>query len=260
MNVSHIELDRVTVTEYRDFIVERLTGYYTHLDALSRAALGSIEARKMVFTALYFTSDPAWKVNLKRVLDVHNSETATAIHRARYLATAAFPDDPDVRGMFARRCEAVEHEIMALSSALNDAVTVAIAEDNLTPLRTIAAQENGALLRLLDENRAIVTEGIAQDRHFDRAGVYIGTRALQLEESGVKRSREQWRRIFAELQQDQHLHTADQSAAWEYLKYKNPHGMTADERRYFEQDLSRLKKNARELTTKIRQNGGENLS
>jgi hypothetical protein len=200
-------------------------------------------ARQMLYTALLFRADPSWKVQLKILQDKFNSEVTTGQQAARKLLS------DDSLAYVHEIIQPAEHLIMHTASRINQAITKAIGEDDGGYELQLLADKYASMANVFETHmKALGTDHLARDTRTSRAGVYIGVRANELEREGYTNVRQQWKTIYNELKANRHKLEGDQAEAWEYLEYKNPHGMRASEKRQFEQEISRLKRAAIDLT------------
>lgn len=215
---------------------QQLQHLYSITDPLTFALHVLDTKRDNIFTALLFTSAPDWKRSLKLLQDQFNSEVTNAQQLMQKLI-----NDYDLTTV-RNSVGIAQNTLLIAASELNQAINTAIANDDDSRLRQMAERTPSLADAFSTQLRSLSTDHLARDSRADRAGIYIGVRANELEREGITSVAVQWKTIFNELKSNRHKLQGDMLAAWEYFDYKRPHSMTHTEKRQFEQEISRLKR------------------
>ena len=220
-------------------------------DKLTRAQSSVWASLNAIFCSLAFTDSASWKSGLKSLIDEYNSDIVGAKNVVRELTqkyTAEFLNS-DMRAPVAEVFQKMESALLSSASAVNEAATRAIAQDDGgNALHDIASTAAPKLDEMLAEVFAsIPTEALALDRKFSSVTRYIGYHCNVLERDGITKIRQQWQTIYQRLKSRESAYKRgrddDALDALEYFRQVRPWDMLAksDELRRFEKQISEMK-------------------
>ena len=258
------------VMQSHDNMLEKMVSYaheeFTRLQAEREKLLTALmevgTALRCIFSALLFDDSEKWTEGLIRLRSQYNDRVSSAVdlvHASNIIHFELVLQQPGQEAVF----YPIERELLSTASAVNDAIRGATGDgDGGKKLHELANHSFPDIIEILEE----ITGGISTN-HFmvnyggDRGALHLAFMMIHLEDqNGIKSLEQQWKTSWQRLKSTRARAiakgkdlTGNPLAAYEYLNYKKPFDMPANERRMFEQRMSQLKKvaRARQLTTNL---------
>lgn len=170
-----------TLAAFHNDITKFLIRNHTQNQKVESALNEEYAERRSIFAALLFVGDETWETGLELLRNRYNKAASRALDEVRKFCQQR-DDDPAMVAAITR----FEQALLSNSSDINGAARKAIAEgDKGAALKQLSTQLN---VNILDDLRELVsdirTEGIATDRRFSRALVWIGWQCNKMENTG----------------------------------------------------------------------------
>jgi hypothetical protein len=200
--------------------------------------------RRIIFASLLFVGDASWATGLEILRTRYNKVAANALDLARMYKQRWSRHELEIDAQIEAGLVHLENLLLRNSSEINEAIRKAIGEgDKGAALKQLSERVDLSIIESLRELLGnIKTENLATDRSFNRALVWIGWNCNILEDrKGMKDIEAMWKTLHKRLQVNRESLTGDKLDAWHWFEQRRPYDMLPDERRRFNQEVSRFK-------------------
>jgi hypothetical protein len=229
------------------YILPAIDKAFRYFDDAKLAVRRVDEAALSIFSILDFVSDFKWKHVLKQRQDTYNNQNTSTQQILMKLANTLIDGDEEAQSKVRALYLDMKNDIIKQANGINTAINKALGHDDCGAALRALKDNNPRLAELLNERlEALRTEHIARDTKIHRAGVHIGVRAIQIEDSGITALEAQWKQIYMDLKSRRDKLVDDELKAWEYFKRMEPFNMNGDDLRTFEKEIHRRKKQLRD--------------